>query len=144
MTKKSKTTKAKVKNATSVEAKDHLESAARHPAADFLKENAVPLALVAVSTGYIAANSINGGDNKVMNAGRDLAEKAGKSIAKAQKNLRTASGKAGEKAKAGAGDLETLVSKHPIATGLAALAFGAGVAAVALPKIQQQRASAQS
>lgn len=108
---------------------------------DFVKSNAVPISLVATGVGLLAAKTVNGGDNAVMNAagrGRARAAAGVETVKGRAADIRERSRKGVKKARDGvrtsAAGSRQLVATHPVATGLAAAALGASLA-FALPKL---------
>lgn len=109
--------------------------------AEFVKDNAVPLTLVATGVGLLAAKTVNGGDNAVKNAAGRGREGVTSAAAQVTKHGRVIGGKArdgvqrvGQGARRSVAGTQRIVATHPVASGIAAAALGAGLA-FALPKL---------
>ncbi|MDW3204767.1 MAG: hypothetical protein R8L07_04420 [Alphaproteobacteria bacterium] len=142
---KNKRTAAKAEraqNAQSVQAAEPVDAqSAAAASADFMRENVIPLSLVAAGVGMLAVKNVNGGDNAVMNAAGRGKEGVSAAAASVTKHGRTISGKArngvqrvGSGARRSVDGTRQMVATHPVASGIAAAALGAGLA-IALPKL---------
>lgn len=107
---------------------------------DFLRGNAVPIALVAAGVGMLAMRTVNGGDNRAAHAVEQARGKAVETATTVREGAGTRARQVGEKMRNGSGAVrrnvdngvaqsQEVVRTHPVATGLAAAAIGAGVAA---------------
>jgi ElaB/YqjD/DUF883 family membrane-anchored ribosome-binding protein len=106
----------------------------------FLRDNAVPLGLVAVGAGMLAVRTVNGGDNRVAHAVDRARTKASETAASVKDDTVERAQTVGAKVREGgsvarhrvgdgiaqSGDL---VRTHPVASGMVAAALGAGIAA---------------
>ncbi|MBP5857051.1 hypothetical protein KAJ83_08525 [Marivibrio halodurans] len=107
---------------------------------DFLRGNAVPIALVAAGVGMLAMRTVNGGDNRAAHAVEQARGKAVETATTVREGAGIRARQVGEKVRNGSGAVrrnvgngvaqsQEVVRTHPVATGLAAAAIGAGVAA---------------
>ncbi|MEX2643026.1 MAG: hypothetical protein WD270_06210 [Acetobacterales bacterium] len=121
--------------------------------AEFLARTAVPVALVATGLGILATKSINGGDNKLSRAaergqarataaavewgerGRELSQELKEEIVE---ELRRSGQLVRRNLDSGVSRSQEMVRENPLATGLAALAIGAGLAALVLPSLTKK------
>lgn len=106
----------------------------------FLRDNAIPLGLVAAGAGMLAMRTVNGGDNRAAHAVDAAKGKAAETAATVKDGTAERARQAGQKAREGGGAVRqgvgngvarsrATVETHPVATGLVAAAIGAGVAA---------------
>ncbi|WP_308910388.1 hypothetical protein [Pseudokordiimonas caeni] len=97
---------------------------------DFIKDNAVPLTMVAVGAGLLAARTIANGDNAVNHA----ADQATDGLTRAGHRAEEVSREAARIARDRADALTDTIREHPVMSGIAALAIGAGVAAISMQR----------
>lgn len=142
---KNKRTTAKAETAQDAQSVHAAEPAepmtATAASAEFMKDNVIPLTLVATGVGMLAVKNVNGGDNAVMNAAGRGKDGVSAAATKVTKHGRVIGGKArngvqrvGSGARRSVAGTQQAITTHPVASGIAAAALGAGLA-IALPKL---------
>ncbi len=108
----------------------------------FISSNAVPLALIGAGATILAMRTVNGGDNRVAHSVETVRERAAEGARHASERVRHGREIAGEKVGDGVRKSSEVVRSNPVATGVAAMAIGAGIAAAA-PYVASRRNHAE-
>ena len=112
---------------------------------EFITDNAAPLALIAAGAGLLAMRTVNGGDNRATHTVETVRTRARDAAAQAAHRAEAGAETAGqtvrhgaERVREGVGEgvvrSRETVREHPMATGLAAAAVGAGAVAL-MPRL---------